>query len=310
MSSPINLDDNIDPELRYAPPWARKRIAPLAAPPPAAPAVEAGKEIRSLGKADPRFSGDRAFLELQRQLALNPDQVPEPLMEGSSAVRPILIRLCGVLSFAAVVAWGIASYPGGTKKTDDVVPVDVSVAAISSNNASAVELSTQPAIAARQTDEPTLTRNTAASVAVAAPMPAAAPATPSTPVAAVVSTAPVARAPAAAPSAAPSPAAQQDNRSVLRLDADEIEMLVKRGKDFLADGDIASARLLLRRAADAGSAEGALALGSTFDPVVIAQLGAIGTVTDPVQARQWYQRAAELGSPTASQRLAGLDASR
>jgi TPR repeat protein len=92
----------------------------------------------------------------------------------------------------------------------------------------------------------------------------------------------------------------------LRLDSEEIAILVKRGNDFLADGDIAAARLLLRRAAEAGSAEGALALGTTFDPIALKRLGAIGAIADLAQARQWYQCAAELGSSAASQQLAGL----
>jgi len=87
-------------------------------------------------------------------------------------------------------------------------------------------------------------------------------------------------------------------------------MLVKRGNEFIANGDLAAARLLLQRGAEAGSAEAALALGATFDPVVMQRLGAIGTTPDIAQARQWYQRAAELGSSAASQRLAGLDAAR
>jgi len=101
-----------------------------------------------------------------------------------------------------------------------------------------------------------------------------------------------------------------DNRPTVRLDSGELEMLVKRGNEFIANGDLAAARLLLRRGAEAGSAEAALALGATFDPVVMQRLGAIGTTPDIAQARQWYQRAAELGSSAASQRLAGLDAAR
>jgi TPR repeat protein len=92
----------------------------------------------------------------------------------------------------------------------------------------------------------------------------------------------------------------------LQLVSDGIAILIKRGKDLLADGDLAAARLLLRRAAEAGSAEGAFALGTTFDPVALQRLGAIGAVPDLAQARQWYQRAAELGSSAASQQLAGL----
>jgi TPR repeat protein len=43
---------------------------------------------------------------------------------------------------------------------------------------------------------------------------------------------------------------------------------------------------------------------------VMQHLGAVGTAPDVTLARQWYQRAIELGSATASQRLAGLQASR
>jgi hypothetical protein len=91
-------------------------------------------------------------------------------------------------------------------------------------------------------------------------------------------------------------------------DADEIAALVKRGKDLAAHGDLISARLLLQRAAEAGtSAEAALALGETFDPLVFQRLGVIGIKPDAGIARKWYQRAAELGAPIASQYLTKLD---
>jgi TPR repeat protein len=105
---------------------------------------------------------------------------------------------------------------------------------------------------------------------------------------------------------APAPEQRADAHRPLSLDIEESETLVKRGKDLLANGDFAAARLLLRRAAEAGSAEGALTLGTTFDPVVLQRLGAIGAAADLARARQWYQRAAELGSRDASQQLAGL----
>ena len=102
------------------------------------------------------------------------------------------------------------------------------------------------------------------------------------------------------------PPARANDRQPLRPDSEEIATLIKRGKDLLDNGDLSAARLLLRRAAEAGSAEGALMLGSTFDPVVLQRLGAIGARPDLVKARQWYQRAAELGSSAASQQLADL----
>jgi hypothetical protein len=86
----------------------------------------------------------------------------------------------------------------------------------------------------------------------------------------------------------------------------EIAMLLNRGKDFFEDGDVISARLLFRRAAAAGNAEAAFVLGRTFDPLVADRMGIVGIKPDVARARQWYERAAELGSPAASQELARL----
>src|SRR5262249_53413484 len=52
----------------------------------------------------------------------------------------------------------------------------------------------------------------------------------------------------------------------VELDESEINTLIRRGKNLLNDGDFAAARVLFERAANAGSAEAALALGSTYDP--------------------------------------------
>jgi hypothetical protein len=111
----------------------------------------------------------------------------------------------------------------------------------------------------------------------------------------------------AAPISGPHSLPMQGGSAATRLDADEIASLVNRGTDSLKSGDVSSARLLLRRAAEAGSASAALMLGTTFDPLALRQLGAIGVVPDVVQARQWYEKAAELGSDAASQRLAKLE---
>jgi hypothetical protein len=72
------------------------------------------------------------------------------------------------------------------------------------------------------------------------------------------------------------------------LDQNEIDTLIRRGKNLLNDGDFAAARVLFERA---GSAEAALALGSTYDPNVIKRLGAIMVKPDVEKARQWYQLA-------------------
>ena len=85
------------------------------------------------------------------------------------------------------------------------------------------------------------------------------------------------------------PAAQQ-------IDPQQAAILMKHGRDALASGDIAAARLSFRRLADAGNAEAALRLAATYDPRYLAGLNVIGVTGDEAQARAWYQRAMDLGS--------------
>ena len=91
-----------------------------------------------------------------------------------------------------------------------------------------------------------------------------------------------------------------------RIDADELAMLLKRAKGLLAIGDITSARLLLERAADAQEPEAALMLAGTYDPQVLGSQDLRSITPDPVAARAWYQKAAELGSADAKRRLSQL----
>jgi hypothetical protein len=109
--------------------------------------------------------------------------------------------------------------------------------------------------------------------------------------------------PAALP---PSPAPEQAapaSRAIRELDPDSIKLLMQQGEQFVASGDLVSARLVYRRAAEAGSAAAALALGTTFDPVVLAKMGVRGMGADVEKARSWYEKAKEFGSPDAPRRL-------
>ena len=85
-----------------------------------------------------------------------------------------------------------------------------------------------------------------------------------------------------------------------------IASLVTRGKELLRDGDFSSARLILQHAADAGDADGALMLGSTYDPSILAQLGIRSQAANVDLARRWYEKAQELGSAESSSRLKTL----
>jgi hypothetical protein len=91
-----------------------------------------------------------------------------------------------------------------------------------------------------------------------------------------------------------------------RLDAEELANLLKRAENYLQNGDIAAARLLLRLAAEAGDAPATIALAATYDPEILKQLGALGAKGDVAKARAWYQKASELGSPEAQLRLKRL----
>lgn len=90
------------------------------------------------------------------------------------------------------------------------------------------------------------------------------------------------------------------------LDPGEVERLVKRGEDYLAQGDIAAARLILGRAAEAHDPRAAFSLAATYDPTVLKQLHVVGFKPDVAQARAWYEKAAGYGSDEASRRLAAL----
>jgi hypothetical protein len=88
-----------------------------------------------------------------------------------------------------------------------------------------------------------------------------------------------------------------------RIDPDELAMLMKRAKDMLAVGDFPPARLLLRRAADAQEPNAALLLAQTYDPQVLGTRDVRNINADLAAARNWYQKAAQLGSAEAQRRL-------
>lgn len=133
-----------------------------------------------------------------------------------------------------------------------------------------------------------------------------APADAAQPTTTVATAAPTAAVPVvAAVPAAPAPAAAVA-APIRRIDADELANLMSRGKSLLESGDIAPARLLLERAAEAGEASAALMVAQTYDPAVLGTQDGRNITADPAQARSWYQRAAQLGSVDAQRRLSQL----
>jgi hypothetical protein len=139
----------------------------------------------------------------------------------------------------------------------------------------------------------------------AVPAPSVAPAQPVAPVPSVarapsVAPAPVAPSAAPAPTAVPAPPA---TRAFRTLAPDEIALLLRQGEQFIAAGDLVTARTVFQRAAEAGDASAAVALGATYDPIMLAKLGVVGISSDVEKARAWYQKAESLGSTEARRRL-------
>jgi hypothetical protein len=93
------------------------------------------------------------------------------------------------------------------------------------------------------------------------------------------------------------PAAQTLKSAALSSASPRALDFIKRGEDLFAAGNVAAARLFYERAAEAGLAEGALALATTFDSDALARRQVLGGVQpDPAAAWRWYERALELGA--------------
>ena len=92
------------------------------------------------------------------------------------------------------------------------------------------------------------------------------------------------------------------------LSGPEIVAFVARGDALFGKGDLAAARLLYERAADAGDGQAALRLGETFDPVFLDQAHLSGVRGDSGTAMSWYRRARDLGAADADVLIKSLEA--
>jgi hypothetical protein len=111
---------------------------------------------------------------------------------------------------------------------------------------------------------------------------------------------------------APANAAPPPISAAAAPDHSEIATLLASGRDSLSRGDVASARVSLRRAAERDDPQAAFALGGTYDPIELKRIGIpnFGFYADLVKAREWYSRAADLGSADAPSRLGELSLRR
>jgi hypothetical protein len=331
MSNPIDRSSNPDKGLHSAPKWARERDSV----PGAGPRLPRATNIAPVNSPD--FESER----FRFPGSLEPSSVPEPptrerwrhesarsLVRSGGAIR-VFFRFFLVAVFAFVVAIAIVlvselpniqsfvakqrsatNFDGGPPRA----PAGSSTTASEPRLVGAARSSRAPSTAEQKTAaiDPAATAPimpTQPVVATPGPAdPAPAPSLPANPPPAVVAppTANVAQSAASTAAASVNTVSAQSEKPVHSLGPDEIKILLKQGEDFVSVGDFASARLVFRRVWEANDTRGALALAATYDPVVLARIGAKGATPDVAKAREWYVKARDLGSPDAAPRLEAL----
>ncbi len=301
-----------------------------AASSPSAPASPAETPWKRRKRSSEVFEGDAALKELRTRLAAAPtDQTPEPpLAPAKTPIFASAARLMGVVGLAAGGALGFLwiTSPHGPRSAEEtrVLLADATTPPIPATRSIqnvAVERTPAPSPPAAASPSWSVASYTsdAADKAVAPPVlpqPRVA-GPPRSPVAPRVVTAPsppvqptpaavVAPPPAPAPAVTAPPPVPVAAVATATLDRDEVNAMLVRARNFLSSGDVAAARVVLRRAAASDDPQAALALGGTYDPSVLKKLGIISFHADPALARDWYRKAASLGSADAALRLEQL----
>jgi hypothetical protein len=233
------------------------------------------------------FEGDVAVVELRSRLALTPDRIPEPSTPVSTVPKlAAVLRLMGIVSVAAAMA-GVTGYLWGFRLS--IKPPQLALASDQANVVPSVSTPAANRKASNLDSGPPAARTAATGLA---------------PVAAVEAM------PRPVPSAAGSQTALPSSASgpPTRVeDASEIAAKMKMGAELMAHGDIAAARMMFQRAAEAGEAAAAFAVAETYDPVVLRTLRVRGGITpDLALARSWYEKARDLGSSAAPERIVRL----
>jgi hypothetical protein len=308
----------------YAPPWAREEAREAAVEAaekalsaseefrdslPPAPLLEEPEKRKRWREREPKpFEGDLANVKLRERSGLDPVPVaPPPLREKGSGPGLVVARIAGAIGLAAAAAFvlvGTLPLEGAVKAESETALPSIWSRVTGGSRPQSYALASAPQ---EETAAPLADRFAAAEPLQPSPPP------PTPVIPRVVQTVPVQVAPvqvaAVQPAAQPVPRAQVEPAAPpppRTISTDELAVLLKRSEELIVQGDIAAARLLLTRAAEAGDAHSALALGATYDAAMLAKLGVRGIAPDRAQARTWYAKAAELGSGEAARRLEQL----
>jgi hypothetical protein len=295
MSSPIRPTEDVDPGLKYAPRQVRDHGGTPAEP-------QSSRRRFGLG-AD--FRG-QAIVNTQHRPTLEPEWLPDPPKAVGHGRWRVALWIGSLFAFAALIAWTFVAIPGARRlatgfmqstsssststnpKEPDALAVAIKQRAERLRSVIAVPEESGHQEPVQQTKE---------AMQQTKGLPEPFPAASSAPVVAQLAPAPVVQ--------APEPSPRPPDFVTRQLPRDELTWMLKRADDLIKNGDLSSARLFLRRAAEAGDGNAALTLAGTFDPNVLKALG-FRDAGDIAMARLWYQRAEKLGSAEAPQRLRQL----
>jgi len=176
--------------------------------------------------------------------------------------------------------------PAVTGDTSAMAPVNIARAAPDETATATDSTVAAPTVV---TPEPAAPPPLPAPVVVASPSAAIPP--PAVPAAAIPS---AAIPPAAVPPAAVAPAQTTAVPAKPQMPPQDAAKFVAKGNELFDAGDLSAARLFFRRAAEAGDPTAAIAMGSTYDPQVLARRR-IRNTGNAEEAQRWYSLAQEMG---------------
>jgi hypothetical protein len=291
MRAPVQESGDGKPSKSGPPKNAPKDVGAA----PSSPAMEVPAPPWKRKPRQEAFEGDVALVELRSRLALRPERIQEPAEPSSTAPTFSGVpRLTSGLAMAATVV-GVVGYLWGSKLSTEMPVTPASGQAnvlpapptpVASRAASKRDFN-PPAEQTTISLTPVGTRSGANPVTSIDPAqrPAMLPMPPQT----------------VSPSVAPRPPVAAENASV-------IAAKMKIGVALMTYGEVASARVMFQRAAEAGDGAGAFALAETYDPLVLGGLRLRERVMpDVALARTWYERARDLGSVEARDRISRLE---
>jgi hypothetical protein len=295
MGAPVQEFDDGEPSKSGSPKNATKDVGAA----PSSRATEAPAAPWKRKRRHEVFEGDVALVQLRSRLTLKPEQIQEPIQQpvvpfSAAPTSSGVLRVMSRVAAAATVV-GIAGYLWGFKlstKMPELTPGSGQANVLPARSTSVASLA-----ASNRDFDPPVARTATIGLP---PIDRRGAANPVTSVDAAQRTALLPPPPqTVSPSVTPQPPVASEDAVIAAK--------MKIGVELMTYGEVAAARVMFQRAAEAGDGAGAFALAETYDPLVLGGLRLRQAVTpDIALARTWYERARDLGSLEARDRISRL----